>query len=209
MSLILILHGDAVVNKDTVTVATAAHRLFLSPSVYTAFCSRNWCYLNPLLMLPALRHDPHNSLSAVSVPDLHPELGRLRMRQYVRRRCYLNDGTSLPQPLNTQATLMDVKPMSKTRKQLGENTFAIYKVMGRRTSNSGCRSGTDHGTKTCARHTNCQRVMLRYIARLRHLLRHQNTNEKQKKPQINIYIMDQIKLLNCIHFYAIVYFGPR
>lgn len=25
-------------------------------------------------MFPALRHDPHNSLSAVSVPDLHPEL---------------------------------------------------------------------------------------------------------------------------------------
>lgn len=30
-------------------------------------------------MLPALRHDPHNSLSAVSVPDLHPELELLQI----------------------------------------------------------------------------------------------------------------------------------
>lgn len=96
----------------------------------------------------------------------------LRTRQYVRLRCYLNDGTSFPHP-PTQATFMDVKPMKKTRQQWGKiYTFVIYKVMGRSTSSSGCRSGTDHGTPTCARHTNCQRVMLCYIARLTHLMHH-------------------------------------
>lgn len=75
-------------------------------------------------MFPTLRHDPHNSLSAVSVPDLHPELELLQITFAHAPIC----ATALlferrdftPPPPNTQATFMDVKPMKKTRQQWGK-----------------------------------------------------------------------------------------
>lgn len=58
-------------------------------------------------MLPALRHDPHNSLSAVSEPDLHPELELLQItfaHALIRvMRCYLNNRTQTKE--NDKATV--------------------------------------------------------------------------------------------------------
>lgn len=53
------------------------------PSMYTGFSSVKWCYLNPLLVPPALRHDPHNSA---------PTCARLPTRNSVKYR-ETNTGT--------------------------------------------------------------------------------------------------------------------
>lgn len=47
------------------------------PSMYTRFSSVKWCYLNPLLVPPALRHDPHNSA---------PTCARLPTRNSIKYR---------------------------------------------------------------------------------------------------------------------------
>lgn len=47
------------------------------PSMYTGFSSVKWCYLNALLVPPALRHDPHNSA---------PTCARLPTRNSIKYR---------------------------------------------------------------------------------------------------------------------------
>lgn len=71
-------------------------------------------------MFPALRHDPHNSLSAVSVPDLHPEL-ELRQITFAHApmcaTALLFEPRDFSPPPPQHTTFMDVKTMKKTRQQ--------------------------------------------------------------------------------------------